>query len=218
MPHTCGSAIISPTNCEELGMGERSAQLTEVLRAWTRGDESALGKAIELAYPELREIARRCLRRERSEDSMQATALVHEAYLRLIDAQNLTWQDRAHFFAIAAGIMRRILVDHARAKGRAKRGGGMRQVNLDAALMVATELDPELVRLDEALENLATFDARKARVVELRYFGGLTSQEAAAVLCVSPQTVNRDWSLAKAWLVHEMRRKESDGRPTLGNH
>jgi RNA polymerase sigma factor (TIGR02999 family) len=199
-------------------MGERSAQLTEVLRAWTRGDEGALGKVIELAYPELREIARRCLRIERSEHTMQATALVHEAYLRLIDAGNLTWQDRAHFFAVAAGIMRRVLVDHARARGRAKRGGGMRQVNLDTALMVTTEPDPELVRLDEALENLAGFDARKARVVELRYFGGLTSQEAAAVLHVSQQTINRDWGLAKAWLIHEMRRKETDGRPALGNH
>jgi RNA polymerase sigma factor (TIGR02999 family) len=199
-------------------MGERSTQLTEVLRAWTRGDESALGKVIELAYPEFREIARRCWRMERAEHTMQATALVHEAYLRLIDAQNLTWHDRAHFFAVAARIMRRILVNHARARSRAKRGGGMRQVNLDAALMVTTELDPELVRLDEALEDLAAFDARKARVVELRYFGGLTSQEAAVVLRVSPQTVNRDWGLAKAWLIHEMRKKESDGRPALGNH
>jgi len=199
-------------------MAEPSAQLTEVLRAWTRGDESALGKVIELAYPELREIARRCLRMERREHTMQATALVHEAYLRLIDARNVTWQDRAHFFAIAASIMRRILVDHARARGRDKRGGGMRQVNLDAALMVTTELEPELVRLDKALEDLAAFDARRARVVELRYFGGLTSQEAAAVLRVSPQTVNRDWSLAKAWLIHEMRKKECDGRPALGNH
>jgi RNA polymerase sigma factor (TIGR02999 family) len=199
-------------------MDERSAQLTDVLRAWTQGDESALGKAIELAYPELREIARRYLRMERSEHTIQATALVHEAYLRLIDVQNLTWQDRAHFFAVAASIMRRILVDHARARGRAKRGGGMRQVDLDAALMVTTESDPELVRLDEALEDLATFDSRKARVVELRYFGGLTSQEAAAVLRVSPQTINRDWSLAKAWLIHEMRRKEADGPPQMGNH
>jgi RNA polymerase sigma factor (TIGR02999 family) len=199
-------------------MAELSAQLTEVLRAWTGGDESAFAKVIELAYPELREIARRCLRMERSEHTLQATALVHEAYLRLMDARNLTWQDRAHFFAVAASIMRRILVDHARAKGRAKRGGGMRQVNLDAALMVTTESDPELVRLDEALEDLATFDPRKARVVELRYFGGLTSQEAAAVLRVSLQTINRDWSLAKAWLIHELRRKEYDGRPPVGNH
>ena len=199
-------------------MAERAAPLTEALRAWARGDESALAKAIELAYPELRQIARRCLRPERSGHTLQATALVHEAYLRLMDARNLTWQDRAHFFAVAAGIMRRILVDHARARGRAKRGGGMRQVNLDAALMVTTELDPELVRLDEALEDLAAFDRRRARIVELRYFGGLTSREVAELLRVSPQTVNRDWSLAKAWLIHEMRRKECDGRPPLGNH
>jgi RNA polymerase sigma-70 factor, ECF subfamily len=198
-------------------MGESSAQLTEVLRAWTRGDESALGKSIELAYPKFREIARRCLRMERPEHTMQATALVHEAYLRLIDAQKLTWQDRAHFFAITASIMRRILVDHARARGCAKRGGGMRRVDLDAALLVTAESDPELVRLDEALADLAAFDPRKARVVELRYFGGLTSQEAATVLRVSPQTINRDWSLAKAWLIHEMRKKESDGPPQVGN-
>ena len=198
-------------------MAEPSVELTEVLRAWTQGDESALAKAIELAYPELREIARRCLRSERSEHTLQATALAHEAYLRLIDARSLTWQDRVHFFAVAATIMRRILVDHARARGRAKRGGGLRKVNLDAALMVTTELDPELVRLDEALQGLAAFDPRKARVVELRYFGGLTSQEVAAVLRVSPQTVNHDWSLAKAWLIHEMRKKECDGRPALGN-
>jgi RNA polymerase sigma factor (TIGR02999 family) len=113
--------------------------------------------------------------------------------------------------------MRRILVDHARARGSAKRGGGMRRVDLDAALMVTTELDPELVRLDEALAGLAAFDPRKARVVELRYFGGLTSEEAAAVLRVSPQTVLRDWSLAKAWLIHEIRRKECDGPAPLGN-
>ena len=199
-------------------MAELSAQLTEVLRAWTRGDKTALAKVIELAYPELREIARRCLRSERSAHTMQATALAHEAYLRLIDARNVTWQDRAHFFAVAASIMRRILVDHARARGRAKRGGGMRQVNLDAALLVTAEADPELVRLDEALEGLAAFDARKARVVELRYFGGLTSLEAAAVLRVSPQTINRDWSLAKAWLIHEMRKMQSDGPPQMGNH
>jgi RNA polymerase sigma factor (TIGR02999 family) len=191
--------------------------LTEALRAWTNGDEGALAKVIELVYPELREIARRCLRLERSEHAMQATELAHEAYLRLIGVQNLTWQDRAHFFAVAASIMRRILVDYSRARGRAKRGGGIRQVNLDAALMVTTEPDPELVRLDEALADLAAFDPRKARVVELRYFGGLTSEEAAAVLRVSPQTINRDWGLAKAWLIHEMRRKEYDGRPPLGN-
>jgi RNA polymerase sigma factor (TIGR02999 family) len=198
-------------------MAEVSTQLTKVLRAWTQGDEGALGKVIRLAYPELRQIARRCLRMERSEHTLQATALVHEAYLRLIDAQTLTWRDRAHFFAVAASIMRRILVDHARARGRAKRGGGMQKVNLDTALMVSTELDPALVQLDEALEDLAVFDRRKARVVELRYFGGLTSDEAAAVLHVSPQTVNRDWSLAKAWLIHEMRRKECNGPPPLGN-
>jgi RNA polymerase sigma-70 factor, ECF subfamily len=199
-------------------MLEPSTQLTEVLRAWSRGDERALPKVMELAYPELREMARRCFRMERPEHTLQATALVHEAYLRLIGARDQTWQDRVHFFAIAAGIMRRILVDHARARGRAKRGGGMRQVNLDAALLVATELNPELVRLDEALADLAAFDPRKARVVELRYFGGLTSQEAAAVLRVSPQTINRDWSLAKAWLIHEMRRKEYHGRPPVVNH
>jgi RNA polymerase sigma factor (TIGR02999 family) len=181
-----------------------SQELTELLRQWSSGNESALGKIIDAAYPELRNLARRCLGSERSEHTIQATALVHEAYLRLFDVSRLRWQDRAHFFAMVAKLMRRILIDHARARDCFKRGGGARRLNLDEALTVSSELAPEIVRLDDALEQLAKFDSRKAQVVEMRYFGGLTADEIAAVLGVSPQSVNRDWSLAKAWLLREM--------------
>jgi RNA polymerase sigma factor (TIGR02999 family) len=193
-----------------------SQELTELLRRWGGGDQSALATIVDLAYPELRKIARRCLSTERSEHTIQATALVHEAYLRLVDVRHVRWQERAQFFAIVAKVMRRILIEHARARGCAKRGGGVRLINLDEALMISGKLDSEIVRLDSALEQLAKFDSRKAQVVEMRYFGGLTSNEIAAVLGVSPQSVNRDWSLAKAWLAREMGREESDGRPTLG--
>jgi RNA polymerase sigma factor (TIGR02999 family) len=188
-----------------------SHKLTELLRGWSGGDRKSLERLVELAYPELRKIARRCLRRERPEHTIQATALVHEAYFRLVDIHQVRWQDRAHFFAIIAKVMRRILTEYARAQGCSKRGGGMRRVNLDAALVISAESDPEIVRLDEALEELAKFDSRKAQVVEMRYFGGLTSEEAASVLGISPQSVNRDWSLAKAWLVREMTRQEPGG-------
>jgi RNA polymerase sigma factor (TIGR02999 family) len=185
-----------------------SHELTELLRGWNGGDQKARERIVELAYPELRKIARRCLSRERPEHTIQATALVHEAYLRLVDIRQVSWQDRAHFFAILAKVMRRILIEHARAQACSKRGGGIRRVNLDETLMISAESDPEIVRVDEALEELAKFDSRKAQVVEMRYFGGLTSGEIASVLGISPQSVNRDWSLAKAWLVREMTRQE----------
>jgi len=188
-----------------------SHELTELLRGWNGGDQKALERIVELAYPELRKMARRSLRRERPEHTIQATALVHEAYLRLVDVRQMRWQDRAHFFAITAKVMRRILIDHARAQGCSKRGGEMRRMSLDDALMISPESDPEIVRLDEALEDLAKFDSRKAQVVEMRYFGGLTSDEIASVLGISTQSVNRDWSLAKAWLVREMTRQEPSG-------
>ena len=159
-------------------------------------------------YPELRKIARRCLNNERAEHTIQATALVHEAYLRLFDIQQIQWQDRAHFFAVSARIMRRILVDYARAGHSAKRGREFRRVDFKEALVVSSELGVELLRLDDALHELAQFDSRKARVVEMRYFGGLTANEIASVLGVSPQSVNRDWNLAKAWLAREMTRGE----------
>jgi RNA polymerase sigma factor (TIGR02999 family) len=192
-----------------------SHELTELLRGWHGGDQRSLARIVELAYPELRKIARRCLRRERPEHTIQATALVHEAYLRLFDVERVSWQDRAHFFAIIAKVMRRILIEYARAQGCSKRGGGLRPMNLNEALVVSAEPDPEIVRLHEALEEMAKFDARKAQVVEMRYFGGLTSEEAASVLGISPQSVNRDWSLAKAWLVREMTRQERSGGPPL---
>jgi RNA polymerase sigma factor (TIGR02999 family) len=185
-----------------------SESFTELLHKWTGGDQSALEVIIDRAYSELRKIARRCLSAERSEHTIQATALIHEAYLQLVDGPQVQWQDRAHFFAIVAKLMRRILIDHARARGSAKRGGQVRRVNLDEALVVAAELNPEILRLDEQLKRLATFDSRKAQVVEMRYFGGLTADEISSVLGISPQSVNRDWSLAKAWLVREMSHEE----------
>jgi RNA polymerase sigma factor (TIGR02999 family) len=195
-----------------------SHELTELLRKWDGGDQEALARIVELGYPELRRIARRCLRRERPEHTIQATALVHEAYLRLFDISQIRWQDRAHFFAIIAKVMRRILIEYARAQDCSKRGGGMRRVNLDDALMISPGPDLEIVRLDEALKEMAKFDPRKAQVVEMRYFGGLTADEIASVLGISTQSVNRDWSLAKAWLVREMDRRENDGSRTVGKN
>lgn len=183
-------------------------EVTSLLRAWSGGDASALERIVVLLHPELRKIARRCLSGERPGHTLQATALVNEAYLRLVDIHSVEWRDRAHFFAVGARIMRHILVDHARAKGYAKRGGGAVRVEFNEALVVSAEADPALVRMDEALNQLAAFDARKARIVELRYFGGLNANEIATVLGVSVHTVNRDWSLAKSWLAREMLNSE----------
>jgi RNA polymerase sigma factor (TIGR02999 family) len=188
-----------------------SSEITGLLRAWSGGDEDALARIVALVYPELRDIARRCLSGERPDHTIQATALVHEAYLRLIDIKQIKWQDRAHFFAMGARVMRRVLVDYARARDCAKREGAVRRAAFDCALLFSATPDPMVVRLDEALEKLAGFDARKAQVVEMRYFGGLTTEEIAAVLRISPQSVNRDWSLAKSWLVREMNSEEGNG-------
>jgi RNA polymerase sigma factor (TIGR02999 family) len=188
-----------------------SSEITELLRAWSGGDEDALGRIVKLVYPELREIARRCLSRERPDHTIQATALVHEAYLRLVDIKRVDWQDRAHFLAVGARIMRRVLVDHARARRCAKREGAAHRTTLNDALLLSSEPDPMVIRLHDALVRLAEFDTRKAQVVEMRYFGGLTAEEIAAVLRISPQSVNRDWSLAKAWLVREMSCEDEDG-------
>lgn len=193
-------------------------QLTHFLRAWSGGDSNAFAKLVNRVYPELRKIAGGCLSGERPGHTLQATALVHEAYLKLVDIRQVRWQDRAHFFAMAARIMRRILIDHARVNGRAKRGGGRRRTNFTEALTVSANLDSDILRLDEALQELAKFDARKAEVVEMRYFAGLTSNEIASVLKVSPRSVDRDWSLAKAWLVREMSREHQYGRPALGSN
>ena len=178
--------------------------VTGLLQAWSAGDANALERIVVLLYPELRKIAQRCLTRERPGHTLQATALVNEAYLRLVDIHSIQWRDRVHFFAVGARIMRRILVDHARSKGNAKRGGGGIRLDFNEALVVSTKSDPALVRMDDALTQLASFDPRKAQIVEMRYFGGLNANEIASVLGVSPQTVNRDWSLAKSWLAREM--------------
>jgi RNA polymerase sigma factor (TIGR02999 family) len=193
-----------------------TTEITGLLQAWSGGDTDALERILVLVYPELRKIAKRCLASERTGHTLQATALVNEAYLRLIDIQRMQWHDRAHFFAVGARLMRRILVDYARTRGFAKRGGGARRVDLNEALIVSSEMDPALVRMDDALTQLAAFDPRKAKIVEMRYFGGLNADDIASVLGVSPQTVNRDWSLAKAWLAREMsidERSETPARP-----
>jgi RNA polymerase sigma-70 factor, ECF subfamily len=178
--------------------------VTGLLQAWSGGDANALERIVVLLYPELHKIAQRCLTRERPGHTLQATALVNEAYLRLVDIHSVQWRDRVHFFAVGARIMRRILVDHARSKGNAKRGGGGIRLDFNEALVVSTKSDPALVRMDDALTQLGSFDPRKAQIVEMRYFGGLNANEIASVLGVSPQTVNRDWSLAKSWLAREM--------------
>ena len=184
--------------------------VTALLLAWGRGESAALDTLLPLVHGELRQLARRHMRGERNNHTLQATALVNEAYLRLIDIRQVKWQNRTHFFAMAARMMRRILVDAARTKGSRKRGGGAQRVTLDDALIVSQEPAPGLVALDEALTALERFDARKTQVVELRFFAGLSVEETAAALGVSGATVMRDWRLAKAWLAREMGLKEAD--------
>jgi RNA polymerase sigma factor (TIGR02999 family) len=189
-----------------------SHQVTGLLLAWGRGDEAALNQLVPLVHDELRRIARRCMAGQRAGHSMQASALVNEAYLRLIDVQHVDWQNRTHFLAMSARLMRRILVDVARSKRAQKRGGEAVRVTFDEALAVTDEPGQDLVALDAALQELATVDARKARVIELRYFGGLSVEETASVLTVSVDTVMRDWKLAKAWLLRELSGQGSRGR------
>ena len=195
-----------------------SNELSDLLRGWRGGDQEALARIVDVAYPELHKIAQGCLKNERPGHTLTATALVNEVYLRLIDNHQINWQDRSHFFAISARLMRRILVDYARARGSKKRGGKAERVDFTESLMVANDAVPEVVRLDDALQALEKFDLRKARVVEMRYFAGLTANEIAAVLGVSPKTVNLDWSLAKAWLVREMNREEDHGPAAMGGN
>lgn len=183
---------------------DRPGPVTDLLVAWRQGDEEALRQLVPLVHGELRRLARRQMGRERVAHTLQTTALVNEAYLRLVRLDRMRWQDRTHFFAMAARLMRRILVDHARAHGYEKRGGGLRPVPIDEALAVGVAPDMDLVALDAALERLATVDPRKARVVELRFFGGLTVAEAADALSVSVETIARDWRLAKVWLLREL--------------
>ena len=177
-----------------------SNEVTQLLLAWSEGDKEALERLMSVVYAELQRLARHYLRRERPGHTLQTTALVNEAYMRLIDARMVQWQNRAHFFAISARLMRQILVDFARERGYQKRGGGAHRIPLDEALVIGGQPDEDLVALDAALRGLAQIDERKSQVVELRFFGGLTVEETAGVLNVSPETVRRDWRLAKSWL------------------
>jgi len=179
-------------------------QLTQLLIDWSNGDKEALDSLTPLVYDELRRLARYYMRREDAAVTLQTTALVNEAYLRLIDQRNVRWQNRAHFFGIAAQLMRRILVDQARKRHNRKRGGDVRKVPLEEAAIVSQERAADLIALDSALTELAAIDQRKSRVVELRFFGGLNIEETAEVMKISPATVQREWSLAKAWLFREI--------------
>jgi RNA polymerase sigma factor (TIGR02999 family) len=184
--------------------------VTRLLVNWSNGDRQALEALLPLVYDELRLLAGRYLRRERVGHTLQSTALVHEAYLRLIDQRNVQWQNRAHFFAVAAQMIRRILVDHARKTQSEKRGGQAPRLSLDEAMAVAQDRDVDLVALDDALNGLAEIDEQQARIVELRFFGGLSIEETAEVLKISPATVKRDWVMAKSWLYREMTGNRSE--------
>jgi RNA polymerase sigma factor (TIGR02999 family) len=185
-----------------------SHEVTRLLLAWGNGDQSALDQLIPLVHEQLRRIARRQMGRERPGHTLQATALVNEAYLRLIDSSQVQWQNRAHFFAISATLMRRILVDSARARGNLKRGGAAQRISLTDAPVATPAGATDLVALDDALTALAALDSRQSQMVELRFFGGLTVEETAEVLKVSTETVKRDWRLAKVWLLRELSRMD----------
>jgi RNA polymerase sigma factor (TIGR02999 family) len=190
----------------------KTAEITTLLKAWSRGDAAALDRLTSLLYDELRRMARGYMRHEHPGHTLQTTALVNEAYLRLVDAKGVDWQDRVHFLAVAARIMRRILVDAARSRASAKRGGGMARVDHSSAIdfdrlpQAGSDRAAELCALDDALIGLSQMDPRRAQVIELRFFGGLTVDETAEVLKISPQTVMRDWKLARSWLARELRR------------
>jgi RNA polymerase sigma factor (TIGR02999 family) len=183
---------------------EPRQEVTQVLLDWNSGDEHAPERLMPLVYEELRRLARFYLQQERSDHTLQATGLVHEAYLRLVDQSSMNWQNRAHFFAVAAKIMRRILVDYARNHRAEKRGGEREKILFDEALAPSNERAVDLIALDEALQDLETFDPRQSHIVELRFFGGLTNEEIGEVLEISPRTIKREWRLAKAWLRREI--------------
>ena len=190
----------------------KTAEITTLLKAWSRGDAAALDRLTSLLYDELRRMARGYMRHEHPGHTLQTTALVNEAYLRLVDAKGVDWQDRVHFLAVAARIMRRILVDAARTRASAKRGGRMARVDHSSAIdfdrlpQAGSDRAAELCALDDALIGLSQMDPRRAQVIELRFFGGLTVDETAEILKISPQTVMRDWKLARSWLARELRR------------
>ncbi|HEY6121100.1 MAG TPA: sigma-70 family RNA polymerase sigma factor [Pyrinomonadaceae bacterium] len=185
-------------------MSQPSENVTQLLMDWSKGSKEALDRLVPIVYEELHRQASRYLRRERAGHSLQTTALIHEAYLRLVDQRSVHWQNRAHFFGIAAQLMRRILVDHARTRKRVKRGGSDIRVSLDEARTLASSMDLDIVALDEALDRLAQIDQQQSRIVELRFFSGLNVEETAEVLRISPATVKREWRIAKAWLHREI--------------
>jgi RNA polymerase sigma-70 factor (ECF subfamily) len=190
---------------------EVEPEITALLKAWRKGDEQALEKLTPRVYRELHQAARRCMKGERDGHTLQTTALINELYLRLTDLKGIDWQNRAHFLAVCARQMRRILTDEARARQSHKRGGGAQPVSLDVALVVCPDSREDLLAVDDALNELAKTDERKSQVVELKFYGGLTVEETAAVLKVSPETVVRDWRLAKAWLLRELSQEKPGG-------
>jgi len=183
-----------------------SHEMTQLLRAWNAGDKQALEHLMPLMYEELHRLAARCMAEEQEGHVLQTTALVHEVYIRLVDVDNVDWRDRAHFFALSARLMRRILIDLARSRHYQKRGGHAAHLHLEEALTVSIETAPDILAVDDALQALAAVDSRKSQIVELRFFGGLTVEETADVLQISPETILRDWRLAKAWLIRELSR------------
>jgi RNA polymerase sigma factor (TIGR02999 family) len=180
-------------------------EISLILRDWGEGRRDSANVLLALVYDELRRIARQYLRKERSDHTLQPTALVHEAYMKLIDISDVSWQDRAHFFAVASNVMRHILVDHARARATDKRGGEAQRIALEDAVKLSDAPDIDLLALDEAMKQLAEFDAQQSKIVELRFFGGLTIEETAHVLAISPATVKREWTMAKAWLFRRIK-------------
>ena len=181
-------------------MADSKQDISVILKDWSGGNRTSADALLTIVYDELRKIAAQYLSKERSGHTLQPTALVHEAYMKLVDISDIKWQDRAHFFAVSANVMRHILVDHARAKRAAKRGGSAQRIELDDAISLSNERDLDLLDVDEALKELAKFDEQQCRIVEMRFFGGLTIEETAHVVGVSPATVKREWSMAKAWL------------------
>lgn len=187
-----------------MNAGNQPQDISLVLKAWSGGDREAADKLMPLVYDELRKVAAQYLRKERPDHTLQPTALVNEAYLKLVDITYVDWQDRAHFFAVASQVMRHILVDYARAKATDKRGGDVQRLALDEAISFSKEQDIDLLALDDALKQLAAFDEQQSRIVEMRFFGGLSVEETAVVLGISPATVKREWALAKAWLYRKI--------------
>jgi len=210
--------LYSPLNFSALGFSEiprmisppPREQVTQMLVDWSKSDHEAPARLIPFVYDELRQLARQYLQRERPDHTLQATGLVHEAYLRLVDQSTTTWQNRAHFFGVAAQVMRRILVDYARAHRAEKRSGGWDKLAFDEALAPSMERNVDLIALDDALKDLLAFDPRQSQIVELRFFGGLTNEEIGELLDVSPRTVKREWRVAKAWLRREIMTGENN--------